>query len=238
MISSLISILFLFVFGLAVGSFLNVVIYRLPRSESIIWPPSHCPNCNHRLGITDLFPVLSFLWLKGHCRYCHCKIDLRYPLVELLTAMITVICWFRYDWTPFGLMIPVLTYFLIPIAYIDLEHKIIPDLLTLPLIGIGLAFRLWRGDFLTGLIGALAGGSILLIVWLIYPKGMGFGDVKLLTAVGAFLDWQRTGYVLILGSLLGIIVIAPLILLKKMDRKQQFPFGPFLVLATLVIIYW
>jgi leader peptidase (prepilin peptidase)/N-methyltransferase len=152
--------------------------------------------------------------------------------------MITVIGWLRYDLTPFGLMILVLTYFLIPIAYIDLEHKIIPDLLTLPLIGVGLAFRLWQGDFLDGLIGGLAGGGILLILALIYPKGMGWGDVKLLAAVGLFLDWRRTGYVLILGSLLGIIIIMPLILLKKMDRKQQFPFGPFLVLATLVTIYW
>ncbi len=236
--SSIIFAGILFVFGMVIGSFLNVIIHRLPRRESIVLPASHCPDCHHRLGFFDLFPVLSYLWLKGHCRYCGHKISFRYPLVELVTGLVTIICWLRYDITPLGFGMLVLTYFLIPIAYIDLEHKIIPDLLTAPLFIVGVVFRLWQADILTGLIGALTGGGILLIIALIYTKGMGFGDVKLLAATGMFLDWQRMGYILALGSLLGMIVTIPLILLRKMDRKQQFPFGPFLVFAAMITMYW
>jgi leader peptidase (prepilin peptidase)/N-methyltransferase len=230
-------VLILFVFGLIFGSFLNVVIYRLPRGESVVHPPSHCPECQHRLGFFDLFPIFSYLWLQGRCRYCRAKINPRYLLVEFITGLVTVIWWFRYGISPVGIAFLMATYVFIAIAYIDLDHQIIPDLLTLPLIAGALLFRLWQGDVLTALIGLLVGGGILgLIAW-IYPRGMGFGDAKLLAAAGALLDWEKTCYILILGCFLGLAMIIPLILLKKMARKQQFPFGPFLVLATLVIIY-
>lgn len=232
-------IILVFGFGLIIGSFLNVVIYRLPRRESIVYPPSHCPNCGHRLGVFDLFPVVSFLWLKGCCRYCRGKINPRYPLVELLTGLVTVIWWLRFGTSPLGISFLALTYVLIPIAYIDMEHQIIPNLLTMPLIGGGLLLRLiWLGDFWNALIGVLVGGGLLWLFVVIYPQGMGLGDAKLLAAVGAFLDWEKICYVLILGSLAGLIIITPLILLKKMTIKQRIPFGPFLVLATLIVIYW
>jgi leader peptidase (prepilin peptidase)/N-methyltransferase len=235
---SIVFILLLFIFGLIFGSFLNVVIYRMPRGESVVYPPSHCPECQHRLGFSDLFPLVSYLWLRGHCRYCRAKINPRYPLVEFVTGLVTVIWWFRYGISPEGIAFLVATYVFIVIAYIDLDCKIIPDRLTLPLIGGALLFKLWQGDLVNALIGLLVGGGILgLIAW-IYPQGMGWGDVKLLAAAGALLHWEKTCYVLILGCLLGLLTVIPLILLKKMERKQQFPFGPFLVLATLVIIYW
>lgn len=235
---SIVFILLLFIFGLIFGSFLNVVIYRLPRGESVVYPPSHCPECRHRLGFFDLFPLLSYLWLHGRCRYCRAKINPRYPLVEFITGLVTVIWWFRYGISPAGVAFLIVTYVFIAIAYIDLNHKIIPDILTLPLIAGILLFRLWQGDWVNALIGVLVGGGILgLIAW-IYPRGMGWGDVKLLAATGALLDWEKTCYVLILGCFMGLVMVIPLILLKKMEQKQQFPFGPFLVLATLVIIYW
>jgi leader peptidase (prepilin peptidase)/N-methyltransferase len=235
---SIVFILLLFIFGLIFGSFLNVVIYRMPRGESVVYPPSHCPECQHRLGFSDLFPLVSYLWLRRHCRYCRAKINPRYPLVEFVTGLVTVIWWFRYGISPEGIAFLVATYVFIVIAYIDLDCKIIPDRLTLPLIGGALLFKLWQGDLVNALIGLLVGGGILgLIAW-IYPQGMGWGDVKLLAAAGALLHWEKTCYVLILGCLLGLLTVIPLILLKKMERKQQFPFGPFLVLATLVIIYW
>jgi leader peptidase (prepilin peptidase)/N-methyltransferase len=230
--------LLLFILGLIFGSFLNVVIYRLPRRESVVYPPSHCPACHHRLQFLDLFPVLSYLWLRGRCRYCQTKINPRYPLVEFITGLVTVIWWFRYGINPEGIALLIATYFLIAIAYIDLSHKIIPDALSLPLLVGAVLFRLWQGEWVNALIGLLVGGGTLGLIALIYPQGMGWGDVKLLAATGALLGWEKTCYVLILGCLFGLLTVIPLIFFKKMDRKQQFPFGPFLVLAAMAIIFW
>ena len=227
-----------FGFGLIAGSFLNVVIYRLPRRESVVFPPSHCPNCGHQLGFFDLFPILSYLWLGGRCRYCRRKINPRYPLVELVTSLVTVIWWLRFGFSPVGLPVLVVSYVLIPIAYIDLEHQIIPDLLTLPLIAFGLIFRLWQGEIWDGLFGALVGGGVLGLIAIVYPRGMGWGDAKLLAAVGLFLNWMKSCYVIFLGSFMGLIIMIPLILLKKAAKHQAFPFGPFLVFAALIVIYW
>lgn len=225
-------------YGLIIGSFLNVLIYRIPRGESIVLPPSHCPNCNHRLGVFDLFPVLSYIWLGGCCRYCKISISWRYPLVELITAVLTIICWMRFGLIIDGAVALVLTYVLIVIAFIDLDHRLIPNILTLPMIMIGLVFRLWQGEIVAGILGGLIGGGILLLVALFYPKGMGMGDVKFLAMAGVFLGWERALFVLFSGSFLGILVIAPLMLLKKIDRKTAFPFGPFLVVGTLIALYW
>jgi leader peptidase (prepilin peptidase)/N-methyltransferase len=225
-------------YGLIIGSFLNVLIYRIPRGESIVLPPSHCPNCNHRLGVFDLFPVLSYIWLGGCCRYCKISISWRYPLVELITAVLTIICWMRFGLIIDGAVALVLTYVLIVIAFIDLDHRLIPNILTLPMIMIGLVFRLWQGEIVAGILGGLIGGGILLLVALFYPKGMGMGDVKFLAMAGVFLGWERALFILFSGSFLGILVIAPLMLLKKIGRKTAFPFGPFLVVGTLIALYW
>lgn len=224
--------------GLVLGSFLNVLIYRIPRGESIVLPPSHCPNCDHRLGFFDLFPVLSYLGLRGRCRYCKTPISWRYPLVELLTGGLTLLCWIRFGPSIDGLMALILTYVLIAIAFIDLDHQLIPNVLTLPMIIIGLVFRIWQGEISAGILGLLTGGGLLLLIALFYPKGMGMGDVKFLAMVGVFLGWEKVLFVLFAGSALGLLVIAPLILLKRLDRKKAFPFGPFLTLGTLIAIYW
>lgn len=234
----MISNIFLVIFGMIIGSFLNVLIYRIPRGESIVLPPSHCPDCNHRLGVLDLFPVFSYLWLGGRCRYCKTPISWRYPLVELITAVLTVICCIRLGLDIDGIIALILTYVLIVIAFIDLEHRLIPNVLTLPMIIIGLSFRIWQGEIISGVLGGLIGGGILLSITLFYPKGLGMGDVKFLAMVGVFLGWEKALFVLFSGSLLGVLVIAPLMLMKKIDRKTAFPFGPFLVVGTLIALYW
>lgn len=230
--------LFLVLFGTILGSFLNVFIYRIPRGESIVLPPSHCPSCNHRLGFFDLFPVLSYLGLRGRCRYCKTPISWRYPLVELITGGLTLLCWIRFGPSFDGLMALILTYALIVIAFIDLDHQLIPNVLTLPMMVIGLLFRIWQGEIITGILGGLISGGLLLIITLLYPKGMGMGDVKYMAMTGIFLGWEKALFVLFAGSFLGLLIMVPLMLLKKLDRKTAFPFGPFLVVGTLIALYW
>jgi len=223
--------------GFIIGSFLNVIIYRIPRGESIVFPPSHCPFCQHRLGFWDLLPVFSYLRLKGRCRYCRNRISLRYPLVELLAGVMTFIWWRRIGLSADGISLLILTYALIAIALIDAEHQIIPNKITYSLILFGLVIRWMQGEWLAALIGGLVGGGILFLIALIYPKGMGIGDVKFLAMAGVFLGWYNAIWVLLLGSVLGTVVMLPLLWLRKMDRKTPFAFGPFLVVATLLIIY-
>jgi len=158
--------------------------------------------------------------------------------VELITAVFTVLCWIRFGLTVDGAMALVLTYALIVIAFIDLDHRLIPNVLTLPMIVIGLLFRIWQGEMIAGILGGLIGGGILLAITFFYPKGMGMGDVKFLAMAGVFLGWERALFVLFSGSFLGVLVIAPLMLLRKIDRKTAFPFGPFLVVGSLIALYW
>jgi leader peptidase (prepilin peptidase) / N-methyltransferase len=231
---------FIILYGAVIGSFLNVIIYRVPRGESIVLPPSHCPNCDHRLEWWDLFPVLSFLWLKGRCRYCQGTISWRYPLTEALTGVLTLLWWLHYGVNGLNfesIIFLILTYVLIVIAFIDWEHQIIPNRLTLPLIILGLTFQALQGALITALLGAFAGGGLLFLIALVYPKGMGFGDVKLLVMTGIFLGWYQVLVSLFLGSFLGVLVMFPLLWLKKMDRNTPVAFGPFLVITTLVVMY-
>jgi leader peptidase (prepilin peptidase)/N-methyltransferase len=185
----------------------------------------------------DLFPVASFLWLRGRCRYCRASISWRYPLVELLTGVLTLLAWLRFGATVELAAVLFLTYVLIAIAFIDLDHQLIPNALTYPAIVIGLVLRFWQGAWLEAVSGGLVGGGILLFVAWLYPKGMGMGDVKFLAMAGVFLGWLKALYVLFVGSFLGVLVILPLMLMKKIGRGQPFPFGPFLVAATLVMVY-
>lgn len=223
------------VFGLVCGSFLNVVIHRLPRHESICRPPSHCPNCKHGLSWPDLFPVLSYCWLKGRCRYCGVKIKLRYPLVELLTAGLTLLWGIKYPVDAYGIAILILLYALVVIALIDLEQMVIPDILTIPLLGLGLAVRLWQGQWLSGFSGILVGFGVLWLIRLIEPAGMGWGDIKMLAMIGAFGDWRRVIGILFLGSFLGLVILLPFKLAKKIGPRQPVPFGPFLAGAAWIV---
>lgn len=158
--------------------------------------------------------------------------------MELLTGGLTLLCWVRFGLSSEGLMALILTYVLIVIAFIDLEHQLIPNVLTLPMMAIGLLFRIGQGELVVGILGGLIGGGLLLIITLLYPKGMGMGDVKFLAMTGVFLGWEKALFILFSGSVLGLLVIIPLMLLKKIGRKSAFPFGPFLVVGTLIALYW
>lgn len=219
------------IFALLVGSFLNVVIHRLPRGESVVWPGSHCVTCGHRLGILELIPVLSYLWLQGKCRYCSEKIALRYPLVEIFTAVLFLLIYLQWGLSLKTAAGWVLTAILVICAFIDIDEGIIPDSITYP--GIILAFIL--SYFTTGLVSAFTGallfGGILFLAGLLTNGGMGGGDVKLAVLIGAFTGLQESVLAFILSSLLGGVWAAGLLLTKKADRKTAVKFGPFLALG-------
>lgn len=236
---------FVFVFGAIIGSFLNVCIARLPDGRSIVRPPSHCPKCQTFLAWYDNIPVLSYLVLGGRCRSCHVRISPLYPAVEVLTGALAVALFLRL-----GPTLAFAGYFafaaaLVVITFIDLDHRIIPDVISLPGIVIGLAFAL-VSPLVTprdALLGVLAGGGTLLAVAWSYQKlrgveGMGGGDVKLLAMIGAFLGWQSIFVTLFVGSVIGSLIGVALMLYEGADTKLAIPFGPFLAGGALVYLFW
>jgi len=233
------------IFGAIVGSFLNVCIYRLPRGESIITPGSHCPHCQTPIRFYDNIPLVSYLLLNGKCRHCKAIISLQYPLVEGVTALSSFLLF-----TKFGPSWGYLFYFsfvasLIVITVIDLYHQIIPDVISLPGIGIGLlaSLVLPKMTFLNSLLGALLGGGSLFLVatlyhWLFKREGMGGGDVKLLAMIGAFLGWRAVILTILLSSLIGSITGVIVMVAKRKDFKYAIPFGPFLSLGAVISLFY
>ncbi len=236
---------FAFVYGLCVGSFMNVCIYRLPLNRSLIRPASACPQCGRPIPFYDNIPVFSFLLLRGRCRNCGAGISWRYPLVELLgglTALAVV--------TRFGPGLPALVYFvfvaaLIVVTFIDIDHRIIPDVISLPGIVLGPAasFLLPRTTLTDALLGILVGGGSLLAVAVVYKavakkEGMGMGDVKLLAMIGAFIGWRGVLFTIFVGSLVGSLVGFVIVLAQhRKDLKLAVPFGPFLSLGAILYVF-
>ncbi|HAV43375.1 TPA: prepilin peptidase [bacterium] len=237
--------IFIFIFGLCWGSFLNVCIYRIPRNKSIINPPSHCPVCQQAIKPIDNIPLVSYLLLRGRCRYCQTRIPLRYPTVEALTAIIFLLFANKYGWGWERVICLALASVLVVIAFIDLEHYLIPDVLTYPTIIIGLVLSLLPGGVnpLEAIIGLLVGGGVIYLLLVVSPyvfgkEGMGGGDVKLAALMGVYLGWQKVLLGLFFASLSGSIVGGILILLGKKGRRDYIPFGPYLVLGTLIMLLW
>jgi len=234
-----------FVFGAVVGSFLNVCIYRIPKGLSIVSPPSSCPNCGSRIPFYLNVPILAYLVLRGRCSKCSEPFSARYPIVEALTGVFAVFTFIR-----FGPSIETLVYFaflsaLIVITFIDLDLKIIPDVISLPGIVVGLAasFFLPYPGVVDSLIGAVAGGGILLLVAWGYllatgHEGMGMGDVKLLAMIGAFLGWKGVVVTLLFGSFIGALLGAVLIIAFGKGGRYAIPFGPFLALGAIVHLFF
>jgi leader peptidase (prepilin peptidase)/N-methyltransferase len=228
-----------FLFGLAVGSFLNVCIYRIYRGESVIFPPSRCPGCGRRLGAAELLPVVSYLLQRGRCKGCGGSIHWRYALVELLTGLIFVVLLHHFPGPEFLLQAFLYSVFIV-VFFIDLDHQVIPNRLVVVLMAFALAVQVFRPALPWGnaLLGMLAGGGFLLFLAVVSRGGMGGGDVKLMAALGFWYGWQQTLLLLFLafvaGGLTGIFLLATG--LKK--RKDPVPFGPFLVLAALVAGLW
>ncbi|AEG15545.1 Prepilin peptidase [Desulfofundulus kuznetsovii DSM 6115] len=221
---------FSFLLGLCIGSFLNVCIYRLPRGMSLLAPPSHCPACGARLGPLDLIPVVSYLFLRGRCRHCSGTISPRYPLVELLTGAGFLLIAREHGPHVHTAGLLVLFSVLVAASFIDLDHRIIPDRLTLFALAAGIPLAALQGAeaLKDGLIGSVLGGGILLIVALFSRGGMGGGDVKLAFAIGWYLGWQETLVALFLAFLLGAVVGVLWALRTGRTLKTAIPFGPFL----------
>lgn len=261
--------------GLVVGSFLNVVIYRLPiilqrdwlrqcreltgndehgannASEqekfNLITPGSRCPHCGTRITAWQNIPVISFLWLNGKCAACGRPISLRYPIVELLTAVLSVVIVWHFGATAACLAALVFSWALIALAVIDLDHQILPDAITLPLLWVGLIVNLYPHPVFAPLgsavIGAVAG---YLSLWFVFhafklltgKEGMGYGDFKLFAAFGAWLGWQSLPLIILLASVVGAVVGVLVIAILGRDRRLPIPFGPFLCTAGWIALLW
>jgi leader peptidase (prepilin peptidase)/N-methyltransferase len=240
--------------GLCVGSFFNVLIWRIPRGESIVWPPSHCGSCGKRISAFDNIPVLSYLFLGGKCRNCKARISFVYPLVEILTAVTLIAVWRLLGVTPAApWYLNILPLFqvaslllLIPISVIDIRHYIIPDRFTLPFLAIALGISFIPGGGLSpveSLVGALAGGGSLFVMGVIgsfimkKSDAMGLGDVKLMAYLGALWGYQAALTGIAFGALLGSIAGGIMILVKKVDEDHRLPFGPYLAVGTAVAVF-
>jgi leader peptidase (prepilin peptidase)/N-methyltransferase len=233
------------IFGALIGSFLNVCIWRLPKEESIVWPGSHCPHCKSPIKFYDNIPLISYILLKGKCRDCKSSISFEYPLVEGATALGSLVLFLRFGPSPSYIIYFSFVAALIVITVIDLYHQIIPDVISLPGIGVGLlaSLILPRITFLNSLIGIVLGGGSLFLVatvyqWLFKREGMGGGDVKLLAMIGAFLGGKAVILTILLGSLIGSIIGIIIMLVKGKNFKYAIPFGPFLSLGAVIALFY
>lgn len=223
------------IFGLIIGSYLNVAINRIPRQESTLWPGSHCPNCGHGLAAHDLIPVISFWLLGGRCRYCKHRIKLRYPLVELLTPASFGLVFLKTGISIETVAGWIFSTLLVIAACTDMEEGIIPDLVTYPGILIGILLALATIGLQSALLGLLLFAGILMGTALLSGGGMGGGDIKLAGVIGVFLGPAGAGMTLFISSLAGGIWAACLLVLGKADRKSAIKFGPFLAAAAWLV---
>jgi leader peptidase (prepilin peptidase)/N-methyltransferase len=246
------------VFGLVVGSFLNVCIHRLPREQSIVSPPSACPACGTKIKPWDNIPLISyFILLRGKCRSCGAPISLRYPLVEAANAVLYYLTLVQFG---FGWHLPLLMLFtsaMLVIIFIDIDFQIIPDVITLPGMPVGvlaaafllpdpfLTFRTPAGTavfeivgIVNSLIGLVTGFGLFYLIAVLSKGGMGGGDVKMMGMVGAFIGWKGVLLTTLLGSLAGALVGVTLMVLNKAGRKTKIPFGPYLAFGALVSLYF
>ena len=237
--------IFAFIFGAVVGSFLNVCICRLPKSESIVFPPSHCTACDYRIPWYDNVPIISYLILRGKCRSCKARISIQYPLVELVTALLTLFLFMRFGPTFVFLVLFLFCSAMVVVTFIDLEHQIIPDVISLPGIVAGFIFSFFipQIGWLNSLIGIVVGGGSLWLVasgyeLLTKKEGMGGGDIKLLAMMGAFFGWKAIPFIIFVSSLVGSVIGVTVMLIRKKDAKLAIPFGPFLALGAVLYIFF
>lgn len=255
------------VFGLLVGSFLNVVIHRLPKMMEREWqascldlqgqevpeqpkynlvvPRSACPHCGHQITAFENIPVISYLFLRGRCKACQAPISMRYPFVELLTGLLSLAVAVQYGYSHLTLFALVFVFALVALTFIDFDTQLLPDDITLPLLWLGLLLNLKYGftDLSSAVIGAMAG---YLVLWAVYwlfklvtgKEGMGYGDFKLLAAIGAWFGWQLLPAVILLSSVVGSVIGIGLILLKGKTRQTAIPFGPFLALGGIAALFY
>ena len=267
----LIMLLMVAIFSLMVGSFLNVIIYRLPiimerewktqcqeflghpdtetlpvERYNLVVPRSRCPHCNHLIGAWENVPVISYLLQKGRCRHCGKPISMRYPVIEALTAVLSVMVIHNFGLTWSSMYLLVLTWGLISLSFIDLDHHLLPDNLTLPLMWLGLliaVFGIGVVDLKSAIVGTMIGYVSLWTIFQLFrlatgKEGMGYGDFKLLAVFGAWLGWQQLPLIILLASFVGAVVGVLNILIRKQDKNQPIPFGPFLCTAGFIAMLW
>lgn len=225
-------------FGLIVGSFLNVVIYRVPRGESIAFPASHCPTCAHPLSAFENLPLVSWLVQGGKCRHCKSPISLRYPLVEAMTAALFALTVLVYGLTIDALGVALLAATLVAVVFIDLDHLLILDVVIAPAALIGLVEAIVGGRIEDALFGALAGGAVFGLLYLATRgAGMGLGDAKLALVIGLFLGLHLTIAATAFSFVFGSLLMLPVLAAGSRGRRDAVPFGPFLVLGALAALY-
>lgn len=252
--------------GLILGSFFNVVVVRLPKMMELAWqrecaeangkpiasqapfnlavPASHCPKCSKAVRAWDNIPLLSYLLLRGRCRHCKTSIHWRYPALELISAVVPVICLLLFGFTAVALAYTLLLWFLLILSSIDLDHMLLPDQLTLPLLWLGLlgAISVLPVSPIDAIIGAVAGYLFLWSLFWVFKlltgkEGLGYGDFKLLAALGAWLGWQMLPLIILLSSLSGAIIGVGLMVIKRQQQGAAIPFGPFLALGGVIALF-
>ena len=228
----------IFCFGLAIGSFANVCIHRLPIKKSVVSPGSHCLKCSAAVRPLDNIPIISYIILRGKCRDCTASISPIYPAIELVTALLMLAGFFKFEPTFDFLVYAVVAPTLVIITAIDIEHQIIPDVITLPGIVFGFAVGAYTIGYIDSLVGFILGGGLFYLLAVISNGGMGGGDIKYIAATGALLGWQKVLLVIFIGAFLGSIVGIFQIGLQKKSRKSLIPFGPFLAAGTLTTFFY
>jgi leader peptidase (prepilin peptidase) / N-methyltransferase len=243
-----------FALGAIFGSFLNVVIHRYPREESVVFPPSRCPHCGTHIKPYDNIPIVSYLWLRGRCRACQAPISARYPLVELANALFYLAVFQRTGLSPSFFLIAAIVSMLIVLIYIDLDIQILPDVIDLPGVAIGLAIGALHLGALhpdlavastlrESVVGAVIGGGVILAIALGYKlvqkiEGMGLGDVKMMAMLGAVLGWQALFPLILLASVSGAVIGIVVARRSAKGMKAELPFGVFLGVAALVLLFF
>ena len=242
---SLFAVVILSAFGLVIGSFLNVCIYRLPRRESVVWPASRCTSCDRPLTWFENIPVVSWTMLGGSCRTCNTRISAIYPIVEVITAVLFVGAYAVWGWTPLLAVRLVFICGLIVLFAIDLEHQILPNVITVPGIVLGfLASLVLPPGWSSSLLGLTAAGLFPFVVAEAYARvrgrvGMGMGDFKMLAMVGAFLGWPLAWVTLILACVLGVVIGGGTLLVSRRGLwATRIPFGTFIAVAALICAFW
>ena len=257
-------------FGMCIGSFLNVVIYRLPKmmqqdwheqccelldiknenvaeqqQVNLIFPGSSCPACQHKISALENIPVISYLFLKGRCKACNVKISPQYPIIEIFTGIITAYIAWHFGFNLQALFAMFLTWALICLSMIDLEHSLLPDDIMLPFLWLGLACNIYGifTDIHSSLIGAILGYSVLWLIFMSFKivtgkEGMGYGDFKLLALLGAWFGWQYLPLIILLSSITASVIGIAMIIFKGRDKTTAFPFGPYLAIAGWIILIW
>jgi leader peptidase (prepilin peptidase)/N-methyltransferase len=245
---------FAFALGTIVGSFLNVVIHRYPREESIVVPPSHCPHCRARIKAYDNVPVVSWIWLRGRCRSCGEPISMRYPLVELANGLFYLAVFQRTDLSPLFFPVVALISMFIVLIYIDAEIQILPDVITIPgaLLAVGTSFLgaqalvpelalavSWKDSLFGAALGASLLTFLIVLYWVVRRvEGMGWGDVKMMAMIGALVGFTSVLAVLLLASIAGALIGVPLALRHEKGMQVALPFGVFLGLAALGVLFF